>query len=503
MKNSITKLLVAVTCALLLLSSCASTFEQAGNALEQGDYTIAITKSLESIEKGKEVPAAKAVLKDAWQRANSEWNAQIATIEKAKTATELAKAIPLYNKLLAIHKMVAAAGRSDLNPNRDAILEKALQTQQRLADMHFEEASATLALGGRENARKAIPQYMSVKKLAPEYPEIDKIIEQVTLQATVNVYVVSGYEANSDGRERYGLDSKLLLPELIQQLGGKAFVKIVEPNPKYVNYGQSENSAKKQAKEANADILVFFTPSTSFSTEIKKDVRLIDLKMETPSQWEIEKLYLLASGKSEVSYKVIDLKIDSILGEGAITIEDSSDADFSVSAIRYKGRSEKMTIGDMASAETMLINSLYAFPPIEQFKRNLQYAEKIDSIEIEPVSRSGGYGVNFVKYKSIDELTEINTLNGHTFFLFDAIEVGSDLPQKERMYFMTYNNPYGGGTEGNLKAALDDRKTYGNLKFWMEFGDAKRSLAESFLIQKFYTKTIPLKVAETVTPFLK
>ena len=54
-----------------------------------------------------------------------------------------------------------------------------------------------------------------------------------------------------------------------------------------------------------------------------------------------------------------------------------------------------------------------------------------------------------------------------------------------------------------MKAALDDRKTYGNLKFWMEFGDAKRSLAESFLIQKFYTKTIPLKVAETVTPFLK
>lgn len=120
MKKPITNFLVAITCALVLLSSCASSFEQAGEALAQGDYTKAIEKSLKSIEKGDDVPAAETVLKDAWQRANSEWNAQIATIEQATTYDELSKVIPVYNKLLAVHKMVAAAGRSELSPTYDA-----------------------------------------------------------------------------------------------------------------------------------------------------------------------------------------------------------------------------------------------------------------------------------------------------------------------------------------------------------------------------------------------
>ena len=503
MKKPITNFLVAITCALVLLSSCASSFEQAGEALAQGDYTRAIEKSLKSIEKGDDVPAAETVLKDAWQRANSEWNAQIATIEQATTYDELSKVIPVYNKLLAVHKMVAAAGRSELSPTYDAIQKKGMETQNRMAEMLFKEASATIALGGRENAQKAIPQYARVKELKPDYPGIDDAIVQATLQATVTVYVATGSDFSSYNREKYNLSSKLLLQELVTQLGSKDFVKIVEVNPNYVNYGQSEETATKQANETNADILVFFTSNTSFSTEVTRDVRPIDLGMETPSKWEIEKLYLLASGKSEVSYKVIDLKTDTTLGEGTMNVEDSTDADFSVSAIRHKGRSAKMTIGDMPAEKKVLLNSLYAWPPIEQFQRNLRNAEKIESIEIEAISRNGRYGINFNEYKSIDELDEIYNLNGHTFFLFDAIEVGSDLPENDRMYFMTYNNPYGGGTEGNVNAAEADRLTYSNLFFWMNMGKAKDSLTESFIIQEFCKKTVPLKIAEKIAPLLK
>ena len=94
MKKSITSLLVFAAVALVLLSSCASAFEQAGNALAQGDYTTAIEKSLVSIEKEKDVFEAEAVLKDAWQRANSEWNAQIATFEKARQQKNCPRPFP-------------------------------------------------------------------------------------------------------------------------------------------------------------------------------------------------------------------------------------------------------------------------------------------------------------------------------------------------------------------------------------------------------------------------
>ena len=121
---------------LFLLSSCVSSFEMAGTALEQGDYTTAIIKSLEALEKDPDLGEANVLLKDAWQRANSEWSAQITTIEQATTADQLYESIALYNKLLKIHDIVQQANRSDLNPNKAEILEKALVTQSRIATLY-------------------------------------------------------------------------------------------------------------------------------------------------------------------------------------------------------------------------------------------------------------------------------------------------------------------------------------------------------------------------------
>ncbi|NBK21029.1 MAG: hypothetical protein EOM68_03275 [Spirochaetia bacterium] len=502
MKKTIPGLLVCLTFVLVLLSSCASTFEQAGAALEQGDYTTAIVKSLESIGKGKDVAEAEAVLKDAWKRANSEWNAQIATIEQATTADELAKAIPLYNKLLEIHKLVAAAGRTELKSDREAVLQKALQTQQRLAEMYFKEASATLALGGRENARKAVFQYRKVKNLAPTYPDIDRTIEQATKQATVKVYVSSDPDKNSSFTN-YKMQSMVE-----QQLSAMDFVEVVKPATSYTERELIDHLATDIARSLGADTVLSFRPNTSYSSGPRQEKRPIDSRVTSAADWEIAKIYMLTSGKCEVLYNIVDVETEKVLAEGTFLVEDSTDYGFSVSAILHQGKKANLQIGNMSSRETLLVNDLAPGVSETNLAMQLQVYEKID---MGPTYANGlapaRYGtfdpIDFNQYKTPDQLAKIQDLNGHTFVLFDVTETtikyGKD---EQKSYGSLYGQYFGEGFAAEVKTAQFDRQVYNDLRAWMGNRNTQNAIREAF-IGEFLTKTVPNRIAEKVAPALK
>jgi phosphopantetheine adenylyltransferase len=463
-------------------------------ALEKGDYTIAIVKSLESIEKGKDVPEAVAVLDDAWQRANSDWTAQIATIEKSTTANALAKAIPLYNKLIEIHGLVTEAGRFELKPDKESVIKTALKTQQRVVEMHFKEASANLARGGRDNAREAVLQFRAVKSMAPDYPGLDAVMEQATEQATVKVYISGNSDKNSTFKDLE------IQPMVEKQLSDMDFVKVVEPTADQLK----GNVAIDIARSLGADILVNFTPDTSYSSDVKTERRPIDSRVSSATNWNVEKSYILTSGKCEISYSVVDVATENILDEGIFSVEDSTDHGFSVSAILWTGKIARVKIGNMYSQQTLLVSNLDTGWDLSTLIRELQNYEKVETAggnRIVPTNN--GNPIDFTQYKTPEQLNAIQELNGHTFALFDIIEDTLLYEGKEQIVYQTlYGSYFGEGFASQLKTAQFDRQVYEELLRWMKLNNTQFYIKKAFL-GELAEKTVPNKIVGKISPFLK
>lgn len=475
MKKTILGFLVCLTFTLVLLSSCASTSEKAAIALEKGDYTVAISQSLKSLEDGKDVLETELYLQDAWERANIEWNAQIATIEQSTTAEELHKAIPVYNKLLDIHEMIQNAGRNDLKPNRSAILEKALATEKRVADLYYTEASATLALGGRENARKAIAQYAKIKNLIPEYPNLDKAIVEADKQATVKVIVTFDFKGSSN------FDDAVVIPLIEKQLSALPFVEVLPVTEK-----------------PNADILVHITGKASYTAQINQISKSIDKRVTSASGWYVETISPQTLATYEITYNVTDLKTGTVIDEGVFSAKDSTDHGFSVSAILETGDRENIQVGDMTSRRSMLVNSIASGKSGRQLPQELMIHEVLDRKSIPPIEPVSTVPIDFNKYKTFEQLAQIKNLNGHTFFQFHFFKATELVDGKNvEKYYSTYTGP-----ESGVKYAAADMTLYKDLKAWIR--DTRiHAEADRKFVQELVNKTMPKTLAEKVAPVLK
>lgn len=475
---------MCLTFALVLLSSCASTSEKAAKALDNGDYTTAITQSLKSLEDGKDVLEAEMYLQDAWKRANSEWNAQIATIEQSTTAVELHKAISLYNKLLAIHKLVQNAGRNDLKPNRDAILEKALLTQKRLADMYFKEASAILAQGGRENARKALVQYGNVKDLIPEYPDLDKIIAETTKLAIVKVTV--SFEYDKTNLLTY---INYAIPLLEKQLDAIPFVEVIP------------FSRTKDPREQGADLLVHIAPTILAESKLNQETRPLNSGVRAARNWKVEKISLVTSATCEIKYSVTDMKTGTVLSSGTFNAKDSTDHDFSVTALLSTGEHEDLQLEGMSKRRTVLVNELEPYRSVDELATELMQYEKIQLGNTKPIE--GISLMNGIRYiETPEELAKIQDLNGHTFILFDFYKTTRPKDgQTNAMYYNTYYSDISQTAQTGLNDASRDKKLYADVKDWIvkiNHYDVTKDFLEDLVI-----RTVPETLTEKIAPVLK
>jgi tetratricopeptide (TPR) repeat protein len=470
----------------------------AGTALEQGDYTTAIIKSLEALEKDPDLEEANVLLKDAWQQANNEWSAQITTIEQATTADQLYEAIPLYNKLLEIHKIVQQANRNDLKPNREEILEKALVTQSRIATLYVEEGTLLLEQGGRANGRNAVQKLTRAKDLDPKFTGIDILIEKATEEATVKVFVFTGPDKNNAFN---GID---MIPMVEQKLSALPFVEVVVPPNRYAAPIGDDHNAKDFARGHGADIMIHFEPATTISLSTEKDVRPISSSVTAAPDWEIEKLYKLASGTCEISYLVIDLETEEVLDEGTFTVKDSTDFGFSVSAIRHNGEVINAQIGNMAKSEKLLKNNLAPGKSLYTLSAELYLYEKIKedfSRGMSPARYGTFEEIDFNDYETPDQLAKIVDLNGHVFALFDVVEMVSESSEYPN-YGTLYGQYFGDGFEGSVKTAQFDRQVYNKLVNWISGIKSSEATRKAYS-SKFYTTIVPAKIAAQVSSALK
>ena len=480
MRKTIAGLLMCLMMSLVLLSSCATSSEKAAKALLKGDYSTAIKQSLDALKEGEDIAEAEMYLNDAWERANLEWNSQIAMIEQASTGTELHKAIPIYKNLLDIHEMVQNAGRVDLKPNRSAILEKFLLTEKRVADLYFEEASALLAQGGRENARNSLIRFEKVKSLMPEYPNLDKTMEEAVKQATVTVVIYSDYTGK-------GLHHTSELSEAVgDQLATLPYVKIVLV---------SSTFEEKMA----GDLLINLKLENTAKTERKIERRPINSGVTAAPDWEVEKLYLLTSAKSEVSYTVKDVKDNQkVIDSGVFTIEDSTDHNFSVTAIRATGKRENIQIGDMSSSKSLLVNSLAPGNSVSDLATQLNKFEKNRGFN--PNTYSG----DIQNQSNLDRLRD--KLNGHVFFLFDVVKDTRLAEGKSEDWYSQIYITDKVSVTASLKAAELERKKYSELRNCMtrkSFYNNDEDNVEDVFVEKIIQELVPKTLFKKLTPVIK
>ena len=485
MKKQLTGLLALLTLTLVLFSSCASTSEQAATSLADGDYTTAIEKSLEALKEEPGLAEATVVLNEAWSRANSEWNAQIASYESSSDGNEVFKAINFYNALTTIHKMVEDAGRDELKADSDKIYKKAMVTQNRVADIYFKNGNELLASGGRANARDAVLFYRGTKRLNSDYPNIDKTLEEAIKQATVKVVI----------QMAEGSSSVEILPLLEKKFAALDLVEIV---------GTTDKDINDFAKSKDADIMVYLELKTTTKTELLDVYRPINSWVTQAPNWKVEKRSLLASGECVVAVKVIDVKTNTTLNEGTLNVQDSTDFGFSFSVLAPdKHDTMKVQIRDMPKPETLNFAILASGADITALGSQLSVFEKIEfngkfgfENGMQGIDDWGGLDFSMKRTPA-----DLKAYNKHVFLLFDGIAAPV---YDQYMYGFTYG--YGNSKTENVFARVEtariEKANYWKLLEWLDSTKTKKNSVNLFLESNFNPKILN-EITKTVSPFIK
>lgn len=486
---------------ILILSSCATTpFEAAGEAYDQGNYGQAIEKALEALEEEPGMAEAEALLKESWQRANSDWTAEIATYEEADSPWEVGQAFTRYNNLIYIHNLAKEAGRMDLDPapDPDGIYARAMETQQRVADMHVQEGSALLSSGQREDAREALEHFYRAEELIPEYPGLEAKVKRAKELGTVKVFVFTGPESDVT------LNPIEMIDNLEQNLGKNELIEIVGPPSRYAAPIGDDHGARDFARGHGAEIMLHVDPETELTAKPILDRRPINSNVQ--ADWMIEELSFVSSAEAQVRYQVIDLEADEVTDEGEFTVSSRDDSGFSVSAIIHSGVKKNLSLGGMSSPRQMMVNAVAPGVTDVTFQYQLSKFEDIDMPDISfgagatPATYGTGEAIDLSRYENPSELARIKDLNGHTFFLFDVYEFDT-YGDGNLDYRFSYSPYFGDGETGRLETAAYDRKLYSDIISWMSSWELRTPLRERFAVN-FYSRTMAREVAEEIAPLL-
>lgn len=286
------------------------------------------------------------------------------------------------------------------------------------------------------------------------------------------------------------------------------FVEVVKPATPYTEHQLLEVSATDIARDLGADTIVYFRPNTSYSSGPRQDKRPIDSRVSSAPDWEIAKIYMLTSGKCEVTYSIVEVETEKILDEGIFSVENSTDHGFAVSAILHQGKKANLKIGNMTSRESLLVNELSPGSSETKLKTELQVFEKFDNgpayaYGIAPARYGTFDPIEFNRYSTPEQLAEIQDLNGHTFVLFDVTEATTMYGTNEqKSYDSLYGQYFGEGFASQVKTAQFDRQVYSDLRAWMGNKNTMLSIRETFM-GKFLTETVPNSIVAKIAPVLK
>jgi len=514
MKKHKISLLFVLSLTLIMLNSCASAFELAGDALNKGDYITAVVKSLEALEKEPGLAGAEALLQDAWRKANKEWGdeinyyeknsafdnismelpdwVKIKTNESVATVEDLEKTLPVYDKLIKIHQIIENAKRFNLYPDASGLAKKQLANKQKISDIYFAMGDNALALEGRTNARTALNYFNKVKSLISNYPTLSEKYDEAVEKATVKVFVV--------GDNNYLVKSKL--EEMFNQ---KELIDIVISNTPLYQGDLEDDIRQAILNVPDADILVSFRTNIKGSASLKTDVTPFYPGVTAVKDWKIGKTYLLAKGSSTISYSVYDLKNNTLLSKENYTIEDSTDFKFSVSSIMAANiKNEEIQIGNMTQKKYVFSAALEPGVSIFTFEQQLQAFQSISWSTMDPHSPVFKSRPSFKDegFQNARALSTIPGLNNHLFIPFALIKIPSQIKDVNDQYFGTYNATLGVGLSGRIQTFEVDQYVFNSLLAKMNSASFKNDSLKIFLSEDIAEQTVK-SIYSKALPYLK
>ena len=487
MKRTIFNLLSLALITLVLFTSCLSAYEVAEKAYQEGDFSTSIEESLKSLKKEPELIEAETILKNSWQQANSEWEAQIETFEKETVAVEIEKAIPLYEKLLKIHTIVQEAQRNDLNPDVEGISEREATTRKNVISLHLEEGKQLLEKGDRDSARLSIVNFSRINKLDPENTVADSLIDKAIEMGTAKVMVFSAADTSS---ELIGEEQLVSFLEKELEQYSYSFIKVI---PNSLPQTVSIENAKIAASKAGANVLAYIQPDTNLSFDVNKNIRPIDSYVSSAPDWKVEEYKPEASVESEVNYLIFDLDTEQELDNGTLAVNESSDLGLSVSAILNSDGKVNVTRGDFVLSN-LLNNSLRPEARIIELRSQLYNSQEVKDGQILSNGISPLQYLNAVDFDNYNNLNDVASLvNNHTFILFDVVE-------EEVMGIKNYESLFEGNATSlpkALKLAEIDRTDYKNYVNWLNKKSTSSAAKRTYALQ-FFENELSAKIAERI-----
>lgn len=477
----------------IVMIGCTTALQTAEKSFASGNYLGAIESALVALQEEPGMIEARQILTSAWTQANDEWEALIARYEQALDVWEFEKAQPYYDDLFRIHTMVKDAGKSSLNPVPTEISERRENFKQNAAEMHVFEGSKLIVPGTRDEAKVALTHFLRAKELDSTYPFIDDKISQTRKIATARVFVFTGPDTN------FGLNGIELVAAIEDGLDRLEGVEAVRVPNRYAAPIDDNHKADEFAKGHKANLMLHIEPDTSYSVSVKKDSGSLNTV-----PWQRETLQLVASGKTNIRYVLINLENDTIVSEGSFTVSDSEDGGFSVSAILHGGLRNTVELGDEVGARQLLVNEapvgMNDITMLYQLKHNdgLDIPDYASGMSLNVQAATYGTGEKIVpeKYSHPSEMAVVTDLNNHTFWLFDAI-VFDSYEDGTKRYQLVYQQQLKVGTEGHLITAAYDRDLYRKIEEWMRKPAIQKSMMDRFF-PTFYRQTVPSGVVREV-----
>lgn len=485
-----------------LISSCASPLEIAQKDFDRGNYVGAVKSSLKSLEK-EYSPEADQMLQMSWERGTQDFESQINNLKTAGAISDLERCINVYQDLMDLHTLVELAGHNELNPDYNRVKSESDELIIQLADMYVKDGNLLLSSESKEEAKTACKYFARAKELNPGCSNIDKLIAQAKEEATVKVFICTAPEATnlqsalSIYDSSLNLDSADMVSQIEEVLEKNEFVKVIDETIELPF--DNDSSAIKYAKMLGADILLKFAPTTFADCSVKENrEQLNDIF------WKKTVITLNTSASTNFNYKIIDLADNSVIDSGNFETKDSGDGGFSISAIG-EAPSEKTIDVDNVGSRKVKCQFVTVGLTASDLAYTLKYQNDIDvpsmgaseSFGIEPATDYAGtkFNVNDLSPIAYD-LSNIEGLNGHTFFLFDIFEFTTQIQSADSQISeqisqqYVYNNEICPGEIGYIKTAEYDRKLWFELKDWLA-SDEVATANLLHLLPYYYKTTAP------------
>lgn len=481
----------------LALISCATPVQSAQNALTIGDYSAAIETSLQALQKEPDSMEAKQILSDAWKAANNEWSKAIAGYELEEDVWLVGKSLVLYEDLFHIHTLLKESQIAGFDADPTGVYARWEATKDRVVEKHVFEGSKFLASGNRVESQVALEHFTRAKELGGGTEFIDMRIQEAQEAALTKIFVFNGPDTN------IALNSAVMIPAIEKELAQLEGVRVVSVQNRSAAPIDENHDAVDMARMLGANMMLHFEPETTHTVLVQKNIQEL-----TSVPWKRETLSLVASAAADVRYVLLDLQNDTIISEGVFTIRDSTDGGFSVSAVLHDGMKQEIDMGGSIGWRELSVNVV---PPnmkditvLYQLNRNdgLDIPEYASgrSLDVRAALLDSGEQIVFDQFPHPSELASINALNGHTFWLFDAI-LFDNAGDGNTSHQFVYRQDLQAGLEGHLATALYERELYLSLESWMQQRKIKDTMMDQFL-PNFYKQTVPSGIAAHIAPLL-